>query len=172
MGTAQIIAGMLALDRGAKGAERVLEAALVAHPNEPGPRVALAGRARERGDLDRAEALLREELALPVRPPPVRAALIEILARQKDHAGQLEQLDRFLAEVPGDAVMIHARAQALFNLGRHEDALLGCETCLSVAPRSAACRLLQANVLSKLGRETEAAAAFAEARALKGLRPE
>ena len=171
LGTAQVIAGLVALERGGEGAERALAAASAAHPEEPGARVALAGEARKRGDLYTAARLLREELELPRGGPAVRAALVEVLAAQKDYAGQLEQVDRLLVSLPDDPTMLHARAQALFNLGRYRDALVGCRTCLGAAPLDANCKLLEANVLSKLGRSEEAEAALVDARRMKGLPP-
>jgi arylsulfatase A-like enzyme/Flp pilus assembly protein TadD len=169
LGTAQVIAGLVALERGGEGAERALAAASAAHPDEPGARVALAGAARKRGDLDTAERLLREELELPRGGPAVRAALVEVLAAKKDYAGQLEQVERLLTAVPDDPTMLHARGQALFNLGRYDDALAGCQTCLGAVPQDANCKLLEANVLSKLGRPDEAKAALEDARRMKGL---
>ena len=68
--------------------------------------------------------------------------------------------------------MLHARAQALLNLGRHEDALAATRTCLAAAPRSADCKLVEANVLKKLGRDAEAQVAWEAARSLKGLAPQ
>jgi tetratricopeptide (TPR) repeat protein len=171
LGTAQVIAGLLALQRGGEGAEQALMAASAAHPQEPGARVALAGLARNRGELDTAARLLREELDLQRPAPAVRAALVEVLAAKKDYAGQLEQIDLLPAVVRVEPVMLHARAQALFNLGRYDDALVGCGACLQAAPESARCKLLEANVLNKLGRSAEARAALAEARRLKGLPP-
>ena len=172
LGAAQVIAGMLALDRGGVGAERALAAASAAHPGEPGARVALAGEARKRGELAAAERLLREELDLPRTPPAVRAALVEVLAARKDFEGQLAEIDRLLLAMPADPTMLRARAQALFNLGRHDAALLACARCLDAAPRAADCKLLEANVLSKLGRAGAAQAALAAAREMKGLPPE
>ena len=172
LGTAQVLAAMVAVERGGNGAEAVLERILESHPDEPGARALLAAQARKRGDLEAAARLLRAELELPRSQPAVRMALIEVLASQKDHEGQLAELDRILAEMPGDPVMLHARAQALLNLGRHEDALAATRTCLAAAPRSADCKLVEANVLKKLGRDAEAQVAWEAARSLKGLAPQ
>ena len=61
-----------------------------------------------------------------------------------------------------------ARAQALLNLGRHEDALAATRTCLAAAPRSADCKLVEANVLKK---PEDAEAQWPEAaRSLRGWR--
>ncbi|MEC8423194.1 MAG: sulfatase-like hydrolase/transferase, partial [Myxococcota bacterium] len=167
LGTAQVIAAMVALERGASGAERVLSAVSQTHPDEPGARTLLAARARRRGDNERAIRLLREELALPTGLPGVRMALVEVLASEKRYAEQLEELERVLQDTPGDPVVLHARAQALFNLDRYEEALSAAAACLDITAVGADCKLLQANALKKLGRDAEAEAAWRAARALK-----
>jgi tetratricopeptide (TPR) repeat protein len=171
-GTARVISAMVALEAGTPGAAQALAEAIDAHPDEPGARTLLAGLARKAGELETAERLLREELSLPRPQPGVRMALIEVLATRKDHAAQLAELDIVLRSSPRDPVMLHARAQALFNLKRHEDALAATRTCLEAAPAAADCKLLEANALKKLGKEAEAQAAWQEARAMKGLPPQ
>ena len=60
---------------------------------------------------------------------------------------------------------IHARAQALFNLQRYDEAGQALTRCLSLEPQSPGCLLLLANVYKKQGKEAEAMATFEEAKA-------
>ena len=154
------------------GAAADLEAAITAYPDEPIGRLVLAGARRAAGDDNAAEELLLDEISLTPWAPQPRHALVELLAEQQRSAEQLEALDALIKLVPPDAVLLHARAQALFNLGRHDDSLAACRTCLALDERAALCKLLEANALKKLGQDEEARAAYVAARALAGLPPE
>ena len=150
-------------------AERVLELALSRDPGIPVVQEALARLAIARGDAERGEALLRAEIR--TQPPALsaRRELVRLLAEQQRHADQVEALER-LAEVerPPSAETAWSHAQALYNLGRHAEAETSVDRCLTLAPRTAGCWLLRANVLAKLGRTTEAQEAFVQAKALRG----
>ena len=58
---------------------------------------------------------------------------------------------------------MHSRAQALFNLGRIDEAATETTRCRETDPRYPGCWMLWANVLSKQGKRDEAQSAYQEA---------
>jgi Flp pilus assembly protein TadD len=90
------------------------------------------------------------------------------LAQQQRHAEQLAVLGTLEdVERPPRARTAWSQGQALFNLGRVEEAEIAVDRCLTLAPGTAGCWLLRANVLDKQGRRAEALAAFEQAQALR-----
>jgi tetratricopeptide (TPR) repeat protein len=161
---------VLALEGERAGAEAVLERALARDPGLPLVQEGLARLALARGDADRGEALLREEIRLHRPALSARRELVRLCAEQGRYAEQLEILDALAGvEAPPRAETAWSRGQALFNLERYTEAEQAVDACLQLAPRTAGCWLLRANVLDKLGRRDEALAAFAQARALHAL---
>lgn len=159
---------VLALDGQRVEARAVLEAALARDPGVPIVHEALARIALAEGRPAEGEAQLREEVR--VHPPALSAQreLVRLLAEQGRHAEQLDVLDTLSrTERPARARTAWSRGQALFNLGRHAEAEDAVDRCLVLAPETAGCWLLRANVLEKRGRHAEALRAFEQAKALR-----
>lgn len=119
------------------------------------------------GRVDDAESAFLEELR--VTPPALyaRRELVKLYAGQKRYEEQLGQLEVILRLQPKDPASHHSRAQALYNLKRYPEAEEGVLRCLELAPRYAECKMLEANVLKRLGREAAAEAAYQEALRLR-----
>ena len=95
-----------------------------------------------------------------------RRALVALYADQQRYLEQLQQLDAIsAAEMPRVDTM-HSRAQALFNLGRYDEAQRATAECRRFDAAYPGCALLQANVYDKLGQPEAAQRAWREARAL------
>lgn len=160
---------VLAVDGDRARARAVLEDALARDPGLPIVREALGRLAIAEGDAAAGEALLREEVE--GNPPGVSALreLVRVLAQQERHAEQLAVLAALGgAERPPRAQTAWSQGQALFNLGRYAEAESAVDRCLTLAPETAGCWLLRANVLDKLGRTADALEAFEQAQALRG----
>ncbi len=153
----------LALRGDDEGAEALLSDALSRNPEQPFLAYALGKLYQERGQLEEAESLLRQEVRTMPRSLPARMALVEIFAAQKRYAEQLAQLDAIVSLQQPSVLTMHSRAQCLFNLRRYDEAYVDVRQCVSAAPDYPACAMLEANVLSKLGRAAEAEAAFQRA---------
>ena len=149
-------------------AEPSLKEALELDPDQPFAHHALGLLHRARGDRVEAEALFHEEIKRYPGAVETRRVLVELYAEQKRYDEQLEQLD-FIASLERPNVLtMHSRAQCLFNLRRFEAAHTAVNECRSAAPEYPACAMLEANVLKKLGRDTEAETAFQRAVDLAG----
>ncbi|MFM2246441.1 MAG: hypothetical protein RL071_2515 [Pseudomonadota bacterium] len=164
-----VMDGVLAMARDDRPRARaLLTEAVGKEPDQPFGHLNLGLLEQREGNLLAAEGQLLEELRLFPRSLPARVALVEIYAGQKRYADQLKQLDEIIAAEPkSTALTLHARAQALFNLGRFPEADAAVDTCAKAFPTYAGCALLKANTLSKLGRRDEALAAFEQAKLLK-----
>jgi arylsulfatase A-like enzyme/Flp pilus assembly protein TadD len=158
------IGGMRAVVRALKGEAQAVEddlrAALAADPGAPLVRHALGLAHRARGDDDAAERWWVEEILGFPPAVPTRRELVALLAAQRRYADQLEQLDVIVRHEPPVADTAHSRAQALFNLGRWDEAGIEVDRCRNLAPEYAGCTMLKANVLKKQGYEAEARATF------------
>lgn len=122
-------------------------------------------------DTARAEDEFREEIA--VNPPsiPSRQMLVRLFADQSRYDDQLAELSTIETFEPPNPLTMHSTAQALFNLGRYDEANKRVTECRAFAPTYAGCAMLEANVLKKLGHEKEAYAAYENALALAGETP-
>jgi arylsulfatase A-like enzyme/tetratricopeptide (TPR) repeat protein len=156
----------LVLAGNAEQAEPVLTAALAEEPFIPFANHALGTMMKERGDTAKAEAFLQEEVRLHPPAVPARRTLVEIYAGEQRYTEQLEQLAVIEKMGQPDALTLHSKAQALFNLQRFDESKVAVDTCRKMAPEYPACALLEANVLKKLGKEQEALAAYDNAIAL------
>ena len=81
--------------------------------------------------------------------------------------GGNEFAEMIAQEAAPTPLTLHARAQALFNLGRFGEADQAVDVCMQAAPTYPECALLKANTLSKTGRKEAAVAMFEQAKALK-----
>lgn len=152
-------------------ARPLVEASLSANPNQP-----LLNHARGliqagAGDPVAAEASFQEEVRL--FPPALasRRELVKIYADQKRYDEQLTQLAVVRQLLPGDAPTLHSQAQALYNLQRYPEAKTAVDDCRALAPQYAGCAMLEANVLEKLGRHSDAVAAYKLAMSMAGQEP-
>ena len=161
--------GILALARDDRARARdLLDRAALAEPGQPLVHLQLGLLEQREGRLLAAEAQLLEELKLVPTSLPARAALVEVYAAQRRYGEQLAQLDAMIAqEAAPTPLTLHARAQALFNLGRFGEADQAVDVCMQAAPTYPECALLKANTLSKTGRKEAAVAMFEQAKALK-----
>ena len=66
----------------------------------------------------------------------------------------------------------HSLGQALFNLKRYDDAANAVQECMRLDPNYAGCVMLWANVLQKLGKESEAKQAYEQALKLRKEHPQ
>lgn len=121
---------------------------------------------RAQGDPNAAELFLTEEIRLHPPALPARRTLVEVLAEQRRYEDQLAQLDVIAKLERPSALTMHSRAQALFNLGRIDDAAAETAKCKTADPRYPGCWMLWANVLSKQGKKEEAKSAYDKAMSL------
>jgi Flp pilus assembly protein TadD len=147
-------------------AAAVIAESLRRDPRQPFLRYALAILRRQEGRAEEAESLLLEEIEAGPPAIPARKALVALYAEQQRYAEQLAQLDEVFRGQPPGFLDHHSRAQVLFNLARYGEAEDDIERCIASAPDYPACAMLQANILSKLGRPDEARAAYTRALAL------
>jgi choline-sulfatase len=165
------LAGLgLALTGKVDDAEPLLAAILAEQPDTALVRHGLATVAQERGQLEDAERLYREEIEAFPPGVPSRRHLVALYASQQRYVEQLSELDVIAELEPPLPVTRFAMAQAHFNLRDWDAALADVRTCRELAPELPECALLQANTLKKLDREGEALAALEEARALQAAR--
>src|SRR5262249_5922644 len=113
----------------------------------------------------------REEIANNPPSVPSRQMLVRLYADQSRYDDQLAELAVIAKVEPPNPLTMHSSAQALFNLGRYDDAKKAVDECRAFAPAYAGCAMLEANVLKKLGQEKEAYAAYERALALAGEAP-
>lgn len=154
-----------ALEGASDQAEPLLLAALERRPDLPFCNLALGVVYQGQGAMDQAETHLLEELRL-FQTIAARYKLVEIYAEQRRYDEQLAQLELIASSEPPNPLTHHSIAQAQYNQGRFERALVSVEACIQVAPEYPGCQVVYANVLDKLDRQDEAAAAFERAKAL------
>ena len=144
-------------------AEALLLGVLNRTPNQPFVNHSLGLMKRAKGEADKAEQFLTEEIRLHPPAIPARRTMVELLAEQRRYEDQLIQLDAIKASERPNPLTLHSRAQALFNLGRYEECSVDLAECKKLDGKYAGCWMLLANVLSKQGKPTEAKAAHARA---------
>jgi arylsulfatase A-like enzyme/Tfp pilus assembly protein PilF len=169
------IRGFLALDmalrRGGSESIEPLRASIALGPH-PLFQLGLGLALRADGQEDAAEDALLEEIRLFPPALAARRMLVTMYVEQQRYEEQLAQLDAIsLAEEPS-VDTFHSRAQVLFNLGRYPEAKIAVDECRRFSPTYPACAMLDANVLSKLGRKEEAQKTYQEALALAGQSPQ
>ena len=148
-------------------AEEVLTKVLAENPNQPFVNHSLALMKRAQGNSSKAEQLLREEIRLHPPAVPARRTLVEILAEQRRYEDQLTQLEAIAAVEKPSTLTMHSKAQALFNLGRFDEAAIETNRCVKFDSKYPGCWMLLANVLSKQGRQEEGKKMYAKAVELK-----
>lgn len=89
------------------------------------------------------------------------------MAKAGDHAAAARLLDQVLADRPGDARALQARGNAMFYLGRYEEAQRDFSAAASAAPGHHGLKNDLAVVLRKLGRNQEALQHYDAAIALR-----
>jgi arylsulfatase A-like enzyme/tetratricopeptide (TPR) repeat protein len=158
----------LSLTGNLDGGKARIDQGLSLEPSLPFGHLHLGQIARKQGNNLVAEAeFLFEYEAFPQSVPALRG-LVELYASQKKYQEQLDTLRKIqVLEQPPSLITTQAVGQALFNLQRYAEADVEVDRCIALEPRYPECKLLKANVLSKLGRKDEAVVVFEEAKALK-----
>jgi arylsulfatase A-like enzyme/tetratricopeptide (TPR) repeat protein len=152
-------------------AEVLLLNVLNRNPGQPFVNHSLGLMKRAKGEADKAEQFLTEEIRMHPPAIPARRTMVELLAEQRRYEDQITQLDAIkAAERPGP-LTLHSRAQALFNLGRYDECAVDLAECEKLDGKYAGCWMLLANLLSKQGKPTEAKAAHVRALKLAKLPP-
>ena len=102
-------------------------------------------------------------------PRSLRAAQALVTAKDsaKDYQGILEVSSASLVHHPENLQLLHAKTQALFNLKEYAVCRTELDLALLKHPESAALILLDANLLSKEGKDGEGAKRFEEAKTAK-----
>ena len=147
-------------------AKPLLENVLERSPNQPFANHSLGLIERAKGNADRAEQFLTEEIRLNPPAIPARRTMVEILAEQRRYDEQLAQLDAIRAIEPPNPLTLHSSAQALFNLKRFDEAEALTTQCRELNDTYPGCWMLAANILQKKGKKTEALEAYNRAMAL------
>ncbi len=83
-----------------------------------------------------------------------------------EHSSALEKLDRALAEAPEDFDGLHAKAEILFDCGRHEEASKFAEKALSVRSDDVHLHTSLSRIWMELGDKAKAEHHGAQARML------
>lgn len=165
------VAGFLgilwAMDGRDADASPLLDAALTL--DRPGVGVAWmrAQIAAAQGDLPAARALLAREIA--VYPGRLRAAVVltrvcRVLSCWDD---SIDAADRVLGAYPANVEMWFAKAEALYSLGRYDDARAAVASGLVIAPEDPELLRLDANLLAQAGDMAAGARRFEQAKAAK-----
>lgn len=164
------VAGLLGVvfaKLGAPEARQLLETGVKADRPEAEVAFLLGLAVMAEEDDQRAATLFAKELEHYPRNLEAAQAYISVLDRAKDYEGILNVSSAALLHNPTDLPLLHAKAQSLFNL-KHFDV---CRTELDLAraqhPKASSLMLLDANLLSKEGKNDEGALLFEKAKAAK-----
>lgn len=112
--------------------------------------------AQNRNQLDRAERLYREALALAPDRPSILNNLGAVLQQQGKFAEALTCCERLIALSPDDAGAMNNYGNALAATGRHDEALLQFDRALRSNPEFTDALASRGSVLAELGRHAEA----------------
>ena len=153
------------------GAESLLLHVLEADPRQPFLNHTMGLIRRAQGLPNEAEQFLREEILLHPPAVPARRTLVELLAEQKRYGRQLRQLRAIKRAEPPNALTAHSMAQALFNLGKFDEAATAINRCFEINDQYPGCVMLWANVLKKQGKDEEAKRAYERAMELHKTAP-
>lgn len=115
------------------------------------------------GRLDDARVLLEREVALWPDNTAGLKALQVVLGQQRDWAALVAVADRIVLADPSVYDAWLAKAQALFNLEDFSEARAAWTRAAALRPGRSELLLLDANLLAKEGRRSDAEARFAEA---------
>lgn len=152
-------------------AQPLLEDAVARDPRQPLVHHYLGIVYLSAGDNDRAESMFQEEVGLHPPAVPSRQMLVRMYADQHRFDEQLAQLAEIEANEPPNPLTLHSIAQALYNVGRYDEAGVRVRDCMTLAPDYPGCVMLNANVLKKHGKNEEAQKGYERALALAGETP-
>jgi tetratricopeptide (TPR) repeat protein len=125
------------------GAERALELACIASPDDPALLDGLIAKLEARGESARAARLIQGALEASPGDPRLLARLVEASSATGDHEQALVALNALLEASPDDVTLLKKRAAALTEVGREFDALGDLERAFALDP-SFASELVQA----------------------------
>jgi tetratricopeptide (TPR) repeat protein len=149
-------------------AEAHYRRALDLHPDYAEARSNLAFLLSAHGQFDQAAAEARQAIELNPRLVDAYLNLAEVEMSRHRHAAALQALDALHGFAPHHPAGLIARAQALKQLERADDALRFAQQAVAAAPTSADAHNVLGQVLQSMGRHDEALAAFDRAAALPG----
>lgn len=112
--------------------------------------------AQNRKQLDVAERLYRETLALAPDRPSVLNNLATVLLQQDKCVESLACCEQLITISPGDAGARNNLGNAMAALGRHQEALLQFDHALRITPEFADALSNRSGTLAELGRHEEA----------------
>lgn len=146
--------------------------ALSRHPNYPEAHSNLANLLNDRGRYDEAAARARRAIELNPQMADAYINLAAIATTRYRHAEALRWLDALVAFAPLHPGGLAARALALKQLDRLDEAQFSARRAVEASPESAEAHNTLGQVLQALGRLDEALASFERAAALPGLAAE
>lgn len=129
-------------------------------PSDPLPLGLLGGHYSSEGDFVALEKLYRDAAEFTPENDAVQAMHANLLMINKDYAAALLRIDQALLIDEGNVKYRLLRADALAQLGRHEDALMDIELARLREPSNPEVYYAMAKSLDALGREAESTAAY------------
>jgi tetratricopeptide (TPR) repeat protein len=152
----------------ASEAERRWGEALQLRPDYAEAYSNLANLMLDQGEYDRAEAMARRAIELEPRLADAYVNLAAVAAARYRHADALHVLDALLAFAPSHARALAARALALKELDRLDEALEAAKSAAIAAPESPEPHNAMGQVFQAMGEFEPALAAYDRAAALPG----
>ncbi len=149
-------------------AEQHYRQALALNPHYAEAHSNLAFLLTAQGQYDQAAAEARMAIELNPRLVDAYLNLADVEVTRHRHAAALQVLDALQAFAPQHPAGLTARAKALAQLERLDDALACAQQATTLAPRSAEAHHALAQVLQALGKTDEALAHFEQAATLPG----
>ena len=149
-------------------AKKRWNAALALKPDYAEAYSNLSNLLNDQGDYDRAEAMARRAIELSPRLADAYVNLAAVTTARHRHADALQVLDALLAFAPGHARALAARALALKELDRLDEALDAAKRAALVAPESPEPHNAIGQAYQAMGQFEPALAAYDRAAVLPG----
>ncbi len=162
------VAGLLGVQlakMGAPEARDFLELGVQAQEPQSEVALLLALLILDEGDVDGSIDLFELELAHHPSSLPAAKALITLHDQTKQHQAIVEVAAKALLHHPEDLSLLHARAQAFYNLEDYAACRGALDPALASHPGASILLLLDANLLSKEGQPEQGAKRFEQAQA-------
>jgi tetratricopeptide (TPR) repeat protein len=149
-------------------AERILKPYLAEHPTDVAAIRMLAELAGRLGRNVDAENLLRRAVELAPSFAPARYNLATVLHRQNRPLDALAELDRLLADEPGNAAYNNLKGAVFSRIGDHGQAIEQFEAVLRHRPDNAVVWMSYGHTLKTVGRQGDSIAAYRRSIDLRG----
>lgn len=166
------VAGLLGVafaQRGVPEARQLLDSGIKAEKPEHDVAFLLGLVYLKEDNAKRAAELFELELKNYPRSLKASQALVTALDKLGDTEGVLRTASAGLLHSPTDLALLHAKAQALYNLKDYGTCRVELDLALLQYPQSSVLLLLDANLLAKEGKKEEGALRFEQATAAKSL---